>query len=88
MTALFAGRTWVLITIYDRVFGKRYRQVIRNWEETLRVSGTKDTRVNWTGAALTTFYAAVRKALVVVLVLRAIGVLCSITFTVWWMLRQ
>lgn len=45
-------------------------------------------RVNWTGAALTTFYAAVRKALVVVLVLRAIGVLCGITFAVWWMLRQ
>jgi hypothetical protein len=44
--------------------------------------------VNWTGAALTTFYAAVRKALVVVLVLRAIGVLCGATFTVWWMLRQ
>jgi hypothetical protein len=43
--------------------------------------------VNWTGAALTTFYAAVRKALVVVLVLRAIGVLCSLTFAVWWMLR-
>ena len=108
LTTLSAGRTWVLMTIYDRVFGKRYRQVIRNWEETLRVSGTNDTRyvtmsswfvlkftrlpvphrVNWTGAALTTFYAAVRKALVVVLVLRAIGVLCSITFTVWWMLRQ
>lgn len=32
------------MTIYDRVFGKRYRQVIRNWEETLRVSGTNDTR--------------------------------------------
>jgi hypothetical protein len=45
-------------------------------------------RVNWTGAALTTFYAAVRKALLVVLVLRAIGVLCGITFAVWWMLRQ
>jgi len=30
----------------------------------------------------------VRKALVVVLVLRAIGVLCGVTFTVWWMLRQ
>jgi hypothetical protein len=45
-------------------------------------------RVNWTGAALTTFYAAVRKALVVVLVLRAIGVLCGIAFAVWWMLRQ
>jgi hypothetical protein len=109
MTTLSAGKTWVLMTIYDRVFGKRYRQVIRNWEETLRVSGTNETRyvtimsswfvlkftrfpvpysVNWTGAALTTFYAAVRKALVVVLVLRAIGLLCSVTFTVWWMLRQ
>ena len=45
------------------------------------------SRVNWTGAALTTFYAAVRKALVVVLILRAIGVLCGVTFGVWWMLR-
>ena len=27
-----------------RVFGKRYRQVIRNWEATLRVSGANDTR--------------------------------------------
>ncbi len=90
------------------MFGKRYRQVIRSWEATLRVSGPNDTRyvtmslwfvlmstrhpvtyrVNWTGAALSTFYAAVRKALVVVLVLRAIGVLCGITFTAWWMLRQ
>jgi hypothetical protein len=26
------------------VFGKRYRQVIRNWEATLRVSGANDTR--------------------------------------------
>jgi hypothetical protein len=34
----------ILITIYDRVFGKRYRQVIRNWEATLRVSGANDTR--------------------------------------------
>ena len=32
------------MTIYDRVFGKRYRQVIRNWEETLQVSGTNETR--------------------------------------------
>jgi hypothetical protein len=45
------------------------------------------SRVNWTGAALTTFYAAVRKALVVVLILRAIGVLCGVAFGVWWMLR-
>jgi hypothetical protein len=34
----------VLMAIYDRVFGKRYRQVIRNWEATLRVSGANDAR--------------------------------------------
>lgn len=44
-------------------------------------------RINWTGAALTTFYAAVRKALVVVLVLRAIGVLVSLAFGLWWVFR-
>jgi hypothetical protein len=27
-----------------RVFGKRYRQVIRSWEASLRVGGTNDTR--------------------------------------------
>ena len=33
-----------LMIICNRVFGKRYRQVIRNWEATLRVSGANDTR--------------------------------------------
>ena len=34
----------ILMIICNRVFGKRYRQVIRNWEATLRVSGANDTR--------------------------------------------
>lgn len=41
-------------------------------------------RVNWSGTALNTFYAAVRKALLVVLVLRAIGVLVGLVFAGWW----
>jgi 8-oxo-dGTP pyrophosphatase MutT (NUDIX family) len=88
LTSVFPRFSYPDVNFWIWVFGKRYRQVIRNWEATLRVSGANDTRVNWTGAALTTFYAAVRKALVVVLVLRAIGVLCGATFAVWWMLRQ
>jgi len=88
LTSVFPRFSYPDVNFWIWVFGKRYRQVIRNWEAALRVSGTSDTRVNWTGTALSTFYAAVRKALVVVLVLRAIGVLCGITFTVWWMLRQ
>ena len=41
-------------------------------------------RVNWTGAALSTFYAAIRKALVVVIVVRAILVLTGAVFSAWW----
>ncbi|KAH9982698.1 hypothetical protein BGW80DRAFT_1264587 [Lactifluus volemus] len=72
LTSVFPRFSYPDVNFWIWVFGKRYRQVIRNWEASLRVGGTSDTRVNWT---------------VVVLVLRAIGVLCSITFTVWWMLR-
>ncbi|KAI9511783.1 hypothetical protein F5148DRAFT_974691 [Russula earlei] len=88
LTSVFPRFSYPDVNFWIWVFGKRYRQVIRNWEASLRVSGTTDTRVNWTGVALTTFYGAVRKALVVVLVLRAIGVLCGVTFAVWWVLRQ
>ncbi|KAH9853030.1 hypothetical protein C2E23DRAFT_868228 [Lenzites betulinus] len=65
------------------VFGKRYRAVIRGWESSVRAGGTNDRRINWTGSALTTFYAAVRKALVVVIVVRAIFVLMGLLFGGW-----
>ncbi|KAI0308023.1 hypothetical protein B0F90DRAFT_1832053 [Multifurca ochricompacta] len=87
LTSVFPRFSYPDVNFWIWVFGKRYRQVIRDWEASLRVGGANDARVNWTGAALTTFYAAVRKALVVVLVLRSIGVLCGLTFGVWWMLQ-
>ncbi|KAI0639046.1 hypothetical protein C8Q77DRAFT_1213731 [Trametes polyzona] len=65
------------------VFGKRYRAVIRGWEASVRAGGTNDRRINWTGSALTTFYAAVRKALVVVIVVRAIFVLLGLLLGGW-----
>lgn len=40
-------------------------------------------RINWIGTAVNQFYAAVRKALVVVLVLRAIGILIGLGFAAW-----
>lgn len=67
-----------------RVFGKRYRQVIRGWEASIRAGGTIDRRINWSGSALSSFYAAIRKALVVVIVLRALGLLFGLGFAVWW----
>ena len=40
-------------------------------------------RINWTGSALTTFYAAVRKALVVVIIVRAVWVLLGLLCGGW-----
>jgi hypothetical protein len=43
-------------------------------------------RINWSGTALNTFYAAVRKALVVVIVARALGILVGLFLAIWWVL--
>jgi len=95
---------------FTRVFGKRYREVIRGWEASLRAGGVNDRRwvfitsilllsyefdlhfflcvnvdrINWSGSALSTFYAAIRKALVVVIVARALGILFGLGFATWW----
>ncbi|EIM92799.1 uncharacterized protein STEHIDRAFT_117761 [Stereum hirsutum FP-91666 SS1] len=87
LTSVFPRFSYPDVNFWIWVFGKRYREVIRGWEVSIRAGGTNDRRINWTGAALTTFYAAVRKALVVVLVLRAIGVLVSLAFGLWWVFR-
>lgn len=106
LTSVFPRFSYPDVNFWIWVFGKRYREVIRGWEVSIRAGGTNDRRyvtqmqftvlwaelisrhrINWTGAALTTFYAAVRKALIVVLVLRAIGVLVSLAFGLWWVFR-
>src|SRR3989442_1415211 len=45
-------------------------------------------RINWSGSALSTFYAAIRKALVVVIVARAFGILFGLAFTGWWIFKS
>ncbi|KZT06285.1 uncharacterized protein LAESUDRAFT_700637 [Laetiporus sulphureus 93-53] len=83
LTSVFPRFSYPDVNFWIWVFGKRYRAVMRGWEASVRAGGTNDRRINWTGSALTTFYAAVRKALVVVLVLRAIGVLIGILVGAW-----
>jgi len=84
LTSVFPRFSYPDVNFWIWVFGKRYREVIRGWETSVRTAGVNDRRINWTGAALTTFYAAVRKALVLVLVLRALGLLVSVAFGLWW----
>lgn len=45
-------------------------------------------RINWTGSALSTFYTAVRKALVVVIVVRAIWLVIGLVFSAWFVFMR
>jgi hypothetical protein len=54
---------------------------------TLEGSAT-DRRINWSGQALSTFYAAVRKALVVVIVGRGIGIVVSLVAVGVWIWKK
>jgi len=84
LTSVFPRFSYPDVNFWIWVFGKRYREVIRGWEASVKTSGMNDRRINWTGAALNTFYAAIRKALVVVIVVRAIFIVTGIMLSAWW----
>ena len=66
-------------------FSWRYRRLLRNWED--RVT-SKDRRVNWTGMALNAFYAALRRALIVSIVIRASIVLGGLSTIAGWLYKR
>ncbi|KJA26085.1 hypothetical protein HYPSUDRAFT_159825 [Hypholoma sublateritium FD-334 SS-4] len=84
LASVFPRFSYPDVNFWIWVFGKRYREVIRGWEASVREGGSNDRRINWSGSALNTFYAAIRKALVVVLVARALGLLFGVSFAIWW----
>jgi hypothetical protein len=84
LTSVFPRFAYPDVNFWIWVFGKRYREVVRGWEVSMRTGGTNDRRINWTGSALNTFYAAVRKALVVVIVARALGIVFGFVLSGWW----
>ncbi|KLO20458.1 hypothetical protein SCHPADRAFT_897738 [Schizopora paradoxa] len=84
MTSVFPRFSYPDVNFWIWVFGKRYRDVLRGWEASARAGGANDRRINWVGTAVNQFYAAVRKALVVVLVLRSIGLLIGFSVGTWW----
>jgi hypothetical protein len=83
---------------HRRVFGRRYRAVLKAWEASvirsrMSINGQNgaaapDRRINWSGQALSTFYGAVRKALVVVIVGRSIGILIALGLSGWWIMKR
>ncbi|KAJ7655189.1 hypothetical protein DFH06DRAFT_1092356 [Mycena polygramma] len=88
LASVFPRFSYPDVNFWIWVFGKRYREVVRGWEASVRGGGTNDRRINWSGSALSTFYAAIRKALVVVIVARALGILFGVAFATWWIFGQ
>ncbi|KAK7694267.1 hypothetical protein QCA50_001447 [Cerrena zonata] len=85
LTSVFPRFSYPDVNFWIWVFGKRYREVVRGWEASVRAGGVNDRRINWTGSALNTFYAAVRKALLLVIVVRAIFVLIGLVLGGWFL---
>ncbi|KAJ2920229.1 hypothetical protein MD484_g187, partial [Candolleomyces efflorescens] len=88
LASVFPRFSYPDVNFWIWVFGKRYRQVIRGWETSVRAGGTNDRRINWSGSALSTFYAAIRKALIVVIAARALGIIFGLGFAAWWIFGQ
>ncbi|KAF9065432.1 hypothetical protein BDP27DRAFT_1424876 [Rhodocollybia butyracea] len=84
LASVFPRFSYPDVNFWIWVFGKRYREIVRGWEASIRSGGANDRRINWSGQALNTFYAAIRKALVVVIFARALGILFGLTFAGWW----
>lgn len=72
----FRSQSYPDINALIYVFGRRYRR-------TLNQSPTESARVNWAGMSIGSYYAAVRRALVVAVVLRALTALGGIGWLVF-----
>ena len=68
------------------VFGWRYRSILRHWETSI---GTElEHSIHWSGLALAAFYASVRRALLVAVVLRAFGLVSLLSIGTWLGIRR
>ncbi|KAJ9098706.1 hypothetical protein QFC21_004354 [Naganishia friedmannii] len=89
ITSVFPRFSYPDVNFWIWVFGRRYRRVVRGWEAS--VSGpprAADRRINWSGAALAAFYAAVRQALVVAIIIRALATAFALGGVGWWMYQH
>ena len=65
------------INLWLWVFGWRYRAILRKWRQSI---GTElERQAHWSGLAIAAFYSCVRRALIVALVLRAMGLVSLVS---------
>ncbi|KAK8845418.1 hypothetical protein IAR55_006131 [Kwoniella newhampshirensis] len=89
MTAVFPRFSYPDVNFWIWVFGRRYRQVVKGWESSVRgPDRASDRRVNWSGQALATFYSAVRQALLVTIIIRALLTGGGLAGIAWLLLKK
>jgi hypothetical protein len=89
VTAVFPRFSYPDVNFWIWVFGRRYRQIVQNWEDSVHgPDRAADRRTNWSGAALSTFYQAVRHALVVAIIIRGLATIGGVAGLTWWVLRH
>ncbi|KAK4683727.1 hypothetical protein P7C73_g6503, partial [Tremellales sp. Uapishka_1] len=89
LTSVFPRFSYPDVNFWIWVFGRKYRKVVRGWEAS--VSGPDRAsyrRTNWSGAALSTFYSAVRQALVVAIIIRGLATGLTIAGLSWWAYKR
>ena len=65
------------INLWLWVFGWRYRAILRKWRQSI---GTElERQAHWSGLAIAAFYSCVRRALIVALVLRVMGLVSLVS---------
>ncbi|KAJ1026849.1 hypothetical protein NDA16_002146 [Ustilago loliicola] len=86
LTSVFPRFSYPDVNFWIWFFGWRYRNVVRGWESSV---GTRmERKFNWSGMALGAFYSAVRRALVVAVILRAVGMLSAGGIAGWLVGRK
>ncbi|KAN0065793.1 hypothetical protein ACQY0O_000923 [Thecaphora frezii] len=86
LTSVFPRFSYPDVNLWIWLFGWRYRNVVRGWEQSV---GTRlERKVNWSGMALGAFYSAVRRALIVAVVLRALGMVSAASAVAWLAARK
>lgn len=86
LTEVFPRFQYHDVNFWMWVLGWRYRVILRNWENSM---GTEmEHSVHWSGLALAAFYASVRRALLVAILLRLIGLASVISITAFLGVRR
>ncbi|KAI5480956.1 NUDIX hydrolase domain containing protein [Pseudohyphozyma bogoriensis] len=83
MASIFPTFSYPDINLLIHLFGWRYRRLLKSSGSPVSPP-TNDPRVNWAGMSLGAYYSAVRRALVVAVVIRGMLTAGGLGWLAWW----